>query len=166
LHRLARIATLVGLAGGALAIIVLLAWASHTRASWKPVPGIFDPGRSTESFVARGLKIIAHHPEFPHAAIVLGALAAIALALAFLIWRGQRWAYIVAAVGAAITIAGPWLARAYVQHIETVTASRKWAAKSPYVAATTTLALALTIVLALLAAASVTAFVTSKRVRA
>jgi hypothetical protein len=162
-HRVSRIATLAGLVGGAIAIVTLVAWTSYIRATWVPQPGFLDPGRKGESFVARGLKLIAHHPDFPLAAVVLGALAAAAIALAFLVWRRARWAYLVSAITCAIAIAAPWLGRAYVQHIETVSASKRWAARSPYVAATTDLATAITAVLALVSIAAVVAWLTAPR---
>jgi hypothetical protein len=162
-HRGARIGTLVGLVGGALTIIVLVAWTSYIRSTWVPRIGIYDPSRKDEGFLGRGLKLIAHHPDYTLAAVVLGAVAAIAIALAFLAWRRARWAYLAASIGSAIAIAVPWLARAYVQHIETVSASKKWAAKSPYVAASTNLAIAMTVALALVAICAAVAWVTAPR---
>ncbi|HWU87305.1 MAG TPA: hypothetical protein VN253_08520, partial [Kofleriaceae bacterium] len=81
------------------------------------------------------------------------------------VWRRRRWGYLVAGIGSCLVIAAPWLVRAYVAHIETVTASRRWAARSPYVAASTYLAIAATLFLALLTVAAITAFATAPRAR-
>jgi hypothetical protein len=155
----ARGITLAGLLAGAAALAGLLAWALYTRQTWEP--GLPLPGRW--SVLGRGLVLMAHHPDFALGATILAALIAAAIALAVLVRRRQRWAYLVTGLGGAALIAAPWLARAYVKHVETVAANPRWAARSPYVAAATHLAIALTIALALLAAAALIALATAPR---
>ena len=161
IHRAARRITLAGLVAGVAALAGLLGWAAYTRATWQSGPGFLDPDRAGQSFLGRGLRLIVQHPDFGLGATIVGAIAAAGLALAVVIWRRQRWGLLVTGIGGALVIAAPWLARAYVQHVETVTASRRWAARSPYVAASTTFAIAATIFLALLAGAALVAFATA-----
>jgi hypothetical protein len=165
IHRAARRITLAGLVVGAAALVALIAWTAYVRASWDPVHGFSGPRPTDPSFLHRGFRIIALHPDYALGATIAGAVAAGGIALAALVWRRQRWSFLLAGISSLLVIAGPWLARAYVTHVETVTASRRWAARSPYVAAATDIAIAATGFLALLAAAALLAFVTAPRAR-
>lgn len=162
LHRIARRVTLAGLVVLAAALVALIAWTGYVRSSWDPGTG-FPGGRSAEGFLPRGFRLIALHPDYGLGAALAGAIAAGGLALAVVVWRGRRWGLLAAGIGSAVVIAGPWLARAYVVHIETMSASRRWAARSPYVAAATDLAIITTIVLGILGVAAIIAFVTAPR---
>ena len=160
-HRIARHFTLAGLVLGATALVALIAWTCDVRAAWDPVHGFPASMPPARSFIHRGFRIIARAPDYALGATIAGAIAAAGIALAIAVWRRLRWGLLAAGIGSLLVIVVPWLARAYVVYIETITASRSWAARSPYVAAATSLAVACTIFLALLALAAIIGFATT-----
>jgi len=160
-HRTLRAATIGGLSLAALAATGLIAWLIYQRATFTAAG--FDQHRAAQSFLTRGLRIITLHPHF-HAAVTAATVAVvIAAILVFAMTRRKRWAYLGTTLGCALAIVPLWVVRGEVWDLEAGTASARWAARSPYVAAATNLTIAGTVVLGALAALALATLVTAPR---
>jgi hypothetical protein len=150
LHVPARLATIALLIVGALTAIGVVAWSIYIRSTH-----LTQLGRAG---LRSGFELAARlNTEY---LAVLGALAAIALALAYLVWRQPKpWAYLGASIGSALTIVGVWWGRSIIVRFE----DPHFVKKSPWVRAATFVATAATIYLALLAIAALLAWLTSRR---
>jgi hypothetical protein len=150
-QRAARLATTALLVVGALTAIALVAWSIYIRSTH--LTHTF--GRAS---LRSGLELAARlNTEYLAA---LGALAAIALALAHVIFHhGTRWAYLVTAIGGAVTIVAVWWGRHLIVRLE----DPHFVTKSPWVKAASFVATAATVYLALLVIAAALAWLTSRR---
>ena len=167
MHRSSRIAAIAGVALVAAIVVGLVVWGFYTRETWDFRPGFADADRASQSTTGRGLRILMFHPFFEPFAIVALACALGSGGLVFLMLKQKRWPYLVASLGTAAAIAVPWFARKEVWDVEEAfSRSAKWAARSPYVTAATNLAIAATIVLALVAIAAGIAWLTHPKQRA
>jgi len=162
--RVSRIAAIALVTFGALAVAGFTAWAIYTHATWEFHWGHFTPDRAEQSYFGRGLRILTQHRHFVPGAVAAIAAAIGAGALALLMWRGKRWPFVVAAIGALVAIVPAWIVRAQVWDAELeMSRNVKWATRSPYVTRATTLAVVVTIYLALVIASCVVAWITARR---
>lgn len=153
LHVPARLATIGLLVLGAIATIALVAWSIYIRSTHLT----HTLGRAS---LRSGFELAARlNTEYLAA---LGALAAAALALAYIVWRHTRpWAYLATMFGGAATIGAVWWGRSVIVRLE----DPHFVKKSPWVQAATFVATLATIYLALLATAAAIAWLTSRRSR-
>ena len=153
LHTRARLAAIGLLVLGAMATIALVAWSVYIRST-----------HLTHTFGRPGLRSgfeLAARLNTEYLA-ALGALAAAALALAYLIWRHNRsWTYLATMIGSAVTVAAVWWGRSVVVRLE----DPHFVKKSPWVKAATTVATVATVYLALLLLAAGLAWLTQRRSR-
>jgi hypothetical protein len=151
LHMRARLAAIGLLLLGAISTIALVAWSIYIRST-----------HLTHTFgrpsLRSGFELAARlNTEYLAA---LGALAAAALALAYIVWRHARpWAYLATMIGGAATIGAVWWGRSVVVRLE----DPHFVKKSPWVSAATFVATTATIYLALLCVAALAAWLTSRR---
>ncbi|HUS33313.1 MAG TPA: hypothetical protein VMZ53_32645 [Kofleriaceae bacterium] len=152
MKRIARVASIALLVVGAIAAITLVAWSIYVRQSFfGPGPG--RPGLRT------GLELAARlGPEY---LIALGAMAAGALALAYMQWRERKLAFLIGAISAALAIAGAWWGRHFIVGLE----DPHFVKKSPWVQAATFVATIATVYLGALAASSLIAWLTARKSR-
>ncbi|HEY5927417.1 MAG TPA: hypothetical protein VIV11_37290 [Kofleriaceae bacterium] len=150
MQRTARLATIALLVAGAVTTIALVGWSFYIRST------AFDE-RLGRASLRSGLELAARlNTEYLAG---LAALAAAALALAYVIWREPKpWAYLASAVGAAATIAGVWWGRAIVLRLE----DPHFVKKSPWVKAATFVATSATIFLALLCVTATVAWLSQR----
>ena len=160
LHRGLRAATIIYTASVALVAAGLVAWLLYKSANIERAIASVD----RSSHIERGLVLITAHKYFVHGIAVSIVLIVLAIVLVVLMLQRKRWAYLTTAVGSAVTIVPLWLLRGHVFDIEAMFAnSTRWAERSPYVHAATTLTIIATAVLAVLTALALATFFTSRR---
>ena len=150
MRALARVASIALLVGGALASIALVVWSLYIRqATFGPGPG--RPGLRT------GFELAARLSD--EYLVTLIAMAMGGLAIAFLQLKQKRVAFLLGTIGAVLVIAAVWIARRYVVAFE----DPIYVHKSPWVKAATFVATTSTVYLAILAVASLAAWLTARK---
>ncbi len=149
LHRAARLATLALLILGGCAGVALVAFSLYARS--QGIDAVRGAG------VMNGLRLAAKLNVAYVAMIGAGALGA--LALAYAIVKRQRWALLAAVVGSGAGIAAVRYALTIVTKLE----DPRYVKKSAWVRAASSVTLVATIFLALLAVASLVAFISQRR---
>jgi hypothetical protein len=158
--RILRLIVMVDLATVTVAAIAFTGWAIYMRVTKAYAMSEFG----ISSRLERSLIVVFASPLFVPGAIIAVAAIAASGALLFEMKRGKRWPYLVTSVVAALAIVPGWLLRHEAWKLERgFSRSAKWADKSPYVGIATTGAIAVTVVLGLLAATSLTTYLVLRR---